>query len=203
METKRKQIFVSTDIEANGPIPGMYSMLSFGSAAFSEDGKLIDTFYVNLLPLEDAKEDPGTMMWWNSPLHKIAYIRTRVDMITPELAMQLYMEWLVSLDGELVFVAYPAGFDFQFIYWYLIKFVGKSPFSFSALDIKTYFMAMMARRSFRNSTKRSMPSRWLDGSLPHNHNALDDALEQGHIFMNMYKENVGVEDGVPSHRELV
>ncbi len=111
-------------------------------------------------------------------------------MKTPELAMKLYYEWLKKLDGELVFVSYPVGFDFTFIYWYLIKFVGKSPFSFSALDIKTYFMAMEIRETYRESTKKRMPSRWFDASFPHTHNALDDAIEQGNLFMNMYKENM-------------
>jgi len=36
--------------------------------------------------------------------------------------------------GKPVFVGYPAGFDFLFVYWYLIRFTGESPFSFSALD---------------------------------------------------------------------
>ncbi len=30
MDVKKPEIYVSTDIEADGPIPGMNSMLSFG-----------------------------------------------------------------------------------------------------------------------------------------------------------------------------
>ena len=37
----------------------------------------------------------------------------------------------------------PAGFDFLFVYWYLIRFAGKSPFYHSALDMKTFAMALM------------------------------------------------------------
>ena len=33
-----------------------------------------------------------------------------------------------------------------------------------------------------------MPRRWFD-KLPHNHVALDDALEQGALFCNMLGEN--------------
>ncbi len=32
------------------------------------------------------------------------------------------VSWIQSLEGKPVFVAYPAGFDFLFVYWYLIKF---------------------------------------------------------------------------------
>ena len=45
--------------------------------------------------------------------------------------MLAYVEWIKSLKGKPVFVAYPAGFDFLFVYWYLIRFVGESPFSHS------------------------------------------------------------------------
>ena len=179
------EIFVSTDIEANGPIPGPYSMLSFGSAAFSEDGKLIDTFYVNLELLDGAAEDPDTMEFWSK--NQEAYNQTRINLVDPETAMKNYVEWIKKLPGSPVFVGYPAGFDFLFIYWYLIKFAGESPFSFSALDIKTYAMALL-KKPYRKSTKKNMPSRWFS-NRKHTHNALDDCTEQGELFMNMYKEN--------------
>ena len=103
--------------------------------------------------------------------------------------MPRYVAWLKSLPGMPAFVAYPAGYDFLFVYWYLIRFAGESPFSFSALDIKTYAMAML-KKEYRESVKRNMPKRWFD-DLPHTHRALDDALEQGAMFCNMLKENVG------------
>jgi hypothetical protein len=84
-------------------------------------------------------------------------------------------------------VGYPAGFDFLFVYWYLIRFAGESPFSFSALDIKTYAMAML-KTGYRDAVKRNMPRRWFD-ERPHTHVALDDALEQGALFCNMLAEN--------------
>jgi hypothetical protein len=38
--SRKPEIYVSTDIEADGPIPGMNSMLSFGSAAYLADKTL-------------------------------------------------------------------------------------------------------------------------------------------------------------------
>ena len=101
--------------------------------------------------------------------------------------MKRYVTWIKSLVGRPVFVAYPAGFDFLFVYWYLIRFVGESPFSHSALDIKSFAMAVL-KSDYRDSTKRNMPTHWFD-KLPHNHVALDDAIEQGALFCNMLKEN--------------
>ena len=42
------EIYVSTDVEADGPIPGPNSMLSFGSAAYTGRKELIGTFSANL-----------------------------------------------------------------------------------------------------------------------------------------------------------
>ncbi len=179
------EIYVSTDIEADGPIPGMYSMLSFGSAAFDKDGNLIDTFYVNLEKLENAKEDPDTMAFWAN--NQEAYDLTRVDTVAPIEAMKNYVAWLKNLPGTPVFVGYPAGFDFLFIYWYLRAFANESPFSFSALDIKTYAMAVL-KKDFRKTTKKNMPSRWFKNLPKHTHHGLDDAIEQGYLFMNILKE---------------
>jgi len=67
-----------------------------------------------------------------------------------------------------------------------MRFVGKSPFSHSALDIKTLAMALLGN-NYRSSTKRNMPKRWFD-DLPHSHLALDDAIEQGALFCNMLME---------------
>lgn len=88
--------------------------------------------------------------------------------------------------GRPVFVAYPAAFDFMFVYWYLIRFTGESPFSHSALDIKTYAMVLL-HKPYRESTKKNMPVHWFD-PLPHTHQALDDAMEQGALFCNMLAE---------------
>ena len=103
--------------------------------------------------------------------------------------MKDYLGWVKSLPGKPVFVGYPAAFDFMWVYWYLIRFTGESPFRHSALDIKSYAMAMM-KTPFYWSTKRRMPRHWFD-EYPHTHRALDDAMEQGLLFCNMLAENCG------------
>ncbi len=74
----------------------------------------------------------------------------------------------------------------MFVYWYLIHFTGRSPFSHAALDLKTLAMALMGG-DFRDAVKKRMPRRWFD-ELPRTHVALDDALEQGAMCMNMLAE---------------
>lgn len=179
-----REIYISTDIESDGPIPGEYSMLSFGSAAYLEDKTLISTFSRNLNLLPNAKQDPDTMAWWYQERNRDAWNAHRKNTFNPSTAMHEYVKWIKGLSGNPVFVAYPAGFDFTFIYWYLMKFVGESPFSFSAIDIKTYAMSLLDL-PYRQCTKKNMPKSWFDPSVTHDHIAINDAIEQGALFCNM------------------
>lgn len=178
------EIYVSTDVETDGPIPGPHSMLSFASAAYQADKTLVSTFAANLETLPGAQGHPATMSWWQTQPE--AWAACRQNPQPPDVALKNYRAWLKALPGKPVFVGYPAAFDFMFVYWYLIRFTGESPFSHSALDIKTYAMALLGT-PYRDSTKRRMPKRWFD-NLPHTHQALDDAIEQGALFCNLLAE---------------
>lgn len=179
------EIYVSTDVETDGPLAGRHSMLSIGSAAYTAAKQLLGTFAANLETLPGAMPDPKTAAWWETQPE--AWAACRVDLEPPATAMRRYLDWIRSLPGKPVFVAYPTAFDFPFVYWYLMEFVGENPFGYSAIDIKTYSMAML-RRDYRASGKQAMPREWFDAA-PHTHVALDDALEQGRLFCNMLKAN--------------
>lgn len=177
------EIYVSTDIETDGPIPGPNSMLSFGSAAFTAEGELIDTFEANLHTLPGAVGDPKTMAWWATQPE--AWKACRENPRDPAEAMKAYVVWVCGLPERPVFIGYPAGFDFTWIYQYIMLFVGESPFSFAALDIKSFAMAVLGT-DFRQTTKKNMPKEWF-GKTPHTHKALDDAIGQGELFCNILK----------------
>ena len=179
------EIYVSTDVETDGPIPGVYSMLSIGSAAYLPDKTLHATFSANLRTLPDAGQHPETMRWWKSQPE--AWAECRREPRGPEEAMREYVSWLKALPGEPVFVAYPAAFDYMFVCWYLNRFAGENPFGWQALDIKTFAMALTGR-DFLSTVKRNMPRGWFD-DLPYTHKALDDAVSQGALFCNMLAEH--------------
>lgn len=183
MRSQLPEVYVSTDIETDGPIPGPHSMLSLGSAAYTADSQLLATFTVNLELLPGAEGHPDTMAWWAT--QPAAWNASRQDPRPPAQAMASYADWVRQLGGRPVFVAYPAGFDFTFVYWYLIRFTGKSPFSHSALDMKTLAMALLDK-PYRDAVKRNMPRQWFTAAgAGHTHTALDDALEQGALFCSM------------------
>lgn len=175
------EIYVSTDVETDGPVAGRHSMLSIGSAAFTADKQLLGSFSANLATLPDATPDPKTAAWWAT--QPAAWAACRRDPEDPAAAMRRYLAWLKALPGKPVFVAYPSVFDFPFVYWYLMEFTAENPFGHAAIDIKTYAMALL-RKPYRACGKRSMPVEWFD-PVPHTHVALDDAIEQGRLFCNM------------------
>jgi hypothetical protein len=188
----RREVYVSVDVEADGPIPGPHSMLSIGAAAFTIDWSLsspaaamVGQFSENLETLEGASGDDATMRWWRS--EPAAWAACRENLRPPADVMRAFAAWIDGLPGRAVFVAYPAGFDFTFVYWYSVRFAGKSPFSHAALDMKTMAMTLLGT-PYRDTTKRMMPSRWLDLEARHSHVAIEDAIEQGHIFCKMLIE---------------
>ena len=85
------------------------------------------------------------MNWWNTQPE--AWAACRVDLESPESAVKEYYDWLTAFEQKPILVAYPVAFDFMFVDWYLHRFAGGSPFGYSALDIKTYGMTMLKKRT--------------------------------------------------------
>lgn len=181
------EIYVSTDIEADGPIPGPHSMLSIASVAYLADKTVVGTYTANLETLPGAEPHPRTVEWWKQ--FPQAWENCRKDTRPPESVMREYLGWLNGLPGRPLFVGWPAGWDFMWVYWYLVRFTGERPFRENALDIRSYAMGMR-KSEFRTTSRTYMPKRWFDDGLPHTHVALDDALEQGALFCNMHNENL-------------
>ena len=188
----KQEIFFSIDIETDGPIPGPHSILSFAVVAIDLQKGIFDSFEVNLKELEGAKMHPETAKFWAD--FPSQYAATRTNTILPSEAMFSFNRWVKSVmlkfpNFNPVLIAYPAGFDFTFIYWYMMNFTGVSPFRFTCLDIKTYACVML-KKPYSSIRKSIFPDRWKNDKNKHTHIALDDAIEQGEMFLKMYKENL-------------
>lgn len=180
-------MYFSVDIEADGPIPGPYSMISIGVAVagsraetFAPADPRAATFYRELRPISDEFVPEALAV---SGLDRDALVRDGAD---PATAMRELTDWVRAQAGAArpVVTAYPACYDWLFLYWYLIRFVGSSIFGHSGcLDMKTMY-AVKAGVPFGLAYKRAMP-RHLLGAGPHTHNALDDAVEQAQMFANL------------------
>lgn len=180
----RSEIYVHTDVEASGPIPGPYSMWSVGSVAMWPDRQVVSSFSANLFDLPGAGCHPKTMEFWAR--NPEAYERARADARDPHEVMEEYDEWLRSLPARPVFVGSPVGFDFVFVRWYFLYFLDRCPFGHRALDLASYMMPVLGRTFFKSS-KRHLPAH-LKVKTPHTHVAAEDALEQGLIWCNLYDQ---------------
>ena len=180
------ECYVSVDIEADGPIPGVHSMLSVGAAALTSDGDVVDTFTVNIEPLPEASEDVRTMRWWAA--HADAYAATQTDQRPPADAMGAFSGWLEDQHrsvGAPVMVAWPLAFDGMWMQWYLHRFTGESPFRRRAIDVRTLAMVSTGA-GYARSGKPELG--WKQHKrAAHTHVALDDALEQAALFIHIVR----------------
>lgn len=191
------EFYVSVDVEADGPCPGLNSMLSIGAVALHpetlEEITPNGQFYVNLSLLDGAKPDYDTMTWWKK--QGGMYEKTRTDLMDPAIAMRALADWLkvmamyvpsgTSVPSRPVFVAYPAGFDFTYVYYYCHRFLGECPFGFQSLDMKSFASGCLDMPFF-GTAKSTMPLEW-QSPLIHDHYALNDALQQADMFRRMMK----------------
>lgn len=188
--SKGLDVYFSADVETDGPIPGPYSMLSFGlvyagafdGSTFYKPPALDRTFYVELKPISDKYERQALDV---NGLDREKLVRTGQN---PEVAMTNAASWVreFSSIGSPVIVAYPLSFDWSWLYWYFVQFSKTgSPFGYSrGFDIKTA-IAVKLGRMVSNSGRSRIPEA-VKSSMSHTHHALDDALEQAEIFSNVF-----------------
>ena len=189
-------MYFSIDIETDGDAPGCSSMLSIGVVALHPVTQShYASFYRTLKRLPDARPQTTTMEWWDQ--FPKQYAEAREDAVEPKKAMEdlrtFVEDCLAPFRGKplptdpkdpvAVFVASPASFDFSFVSYYLHRFLGESCFGFRALDLKSYAMALIGC-SFSEAKKERYFDEWKT-TLPHTHNALEDAEQQADVFRRM------------------
>jgi hypothetical protein len=171
-------IYLSIDVEASGPIPGLYSLCSVGAAPVvrREDGWSVDdarTFYVELAALEGAGDMPEAMA-----VHGLTRAHLEAKGLAPAEAMKQLADYIATL-GPLRSASWPSSFDHAYVGWYLQRCLGENPLGHSGFDIASYAMGLF-RATGRNATFRAMKKAGYEA--PHNptpHHALGDAIEQG------------------------
>lgn len=161
-------IFV-VDVEADGPIPGDYSMISFGAVMLDRD--LDKTFYGELKPISDV--------WIPDALKVSGFSREKtLTFRDPKEVMTEFADWIRSTNrnGRPMFYADNNGFDWQFINWYFHHFTGGNPFGFSSSNINSLYKGRMGdtRKSFKHLRKTK-----------HTHHPVDDAKGNAEALLYM------------------
>lgn len=159
------------DIEADGPIPGDYSMICFGAVVV--EASLGRTFYARLRPVSDH--------WVPEALAVSGFTREQtMEFPDPGPEMRRFAEWIAAnCPGRPMFISDNAGFDWQFVNWYFHHFTGANPFGYSSMNLGSLYkgLARDTSQSFKHLRKTR-----------HTHHPVDDARGNAEALLAMRDE---------------
>lgn len=175
--TRKQEVYIVVDVEASGPSPSRYALLSIGACTIDEPGQ---AFYIELQPDREAFTTEAMAV------NGLSLDRLAVEGLPPAEAMQAFAEWVAKVvppDARPVFTAFNAAFDWMFVNDYFHRYLGHNPFGHAALDIKAYYMGLhgvtWAETSHAQVGKRYSSKDELT------HHALDDAIDEAEILQAM------------------
>ena len=114
-------LYLSIDVETDGPTPMLNNLLSIGIAGITIDQEILYTFEANVLPLPNHNPDKNTMenFWLKSKQRKAwNYLLTNQRHyvnVFEQLSCELKE---LSNKHDLIFIANPACFDWMFLKCY-------------------------------------------------------------------------------------
>ncbi len=163
--------YIMVDVEADGPIPGDYSMVCFG--AIVVEPALDRTFYGQLKPISEQ--------WIPQALQVSGFTREEtLNFDDPKEVMQQFAAWIAEVaHGQPMFISDNNGFDWQFINWYFHHFLGKNPFGHSSTNLGSLYKAVV-RDTFTNF-KRLRKTK-------HTHRPVDDARGNAEALLQITEE---------------
>jgi len=166
--------WIVVDVEADGPCPGKYSMISFGAVLLTP--KLDQTFYGQVLPITEAFELEAlkavgvTREEHKKPPHK-----------NPADVMLEFSDWLndVSAGYRPVFISDNPAFDWQWINYYFHLFTGNNPMGHSARRIGDLYCGLVKDSRKNHQWKKKLRK------TKHTHNPVDDAMGNAEALLAM------------------
>ncbi len=160
--------FYVVDVESDGPIPGKYSMVSFG-AVLVEPG-LSRTFFGRTRPISD--------LWLPEALAVSGITRAehlRFD--EPGPVMEAFERWIQETSrGRPVFFSDNLAFDWQFVNWYFHTYLERNPFGWSGRRIGDLYCGMV----------KNAHAQWkhLRGTA-HDHHPVNDAKGNAEVLLKL------------------
>ena len=162
---------IIVDVEADGPIPGKYSMVSFGAVVVDKQGKLDKTFYGQTAPI--------TSNWIPEALAISGFTREQhLGFDNPQDVMNKFYDW-INDQGKCIFISDNLAFDWQWINWYFHDQVGKNPFGFSGQRIGDKFQGFFNDPYYKWKKHRK---------TNHSHHPVDDAKGNAEALLYLYSQ---------------
>lgn len=170
--------WIMVDVEADGPCPGLYSMVSFGAVIVEPD--LNRTFYGQVRPISDN---------WNPQALAVSG-HTRDECMRfkhPEDVMKSFENWISKNTpySRPFFISDNNGFDWQFINYYFHRFVGDNPFGHSSTNLGSLYKGL-AKSTFKNFKHLR--------KTKHTHHPVDDAKGNAEALLEMI--DLGLDTGL-------
>ncbi len=160
--------YVMVDVEADGPIPGDFSMICFGAVIVREP--LEATFYGRLRPISDR--------WIPDALAVSGFSRENtLGFDDPAEVMAGFAQWVgANAEGRPFFISDNNGFDWQFTNWYLWHFTGGNPFGHSSTNLGSLYKGFVKDtfQTFKHLRKTA-----------HTHNPVDDAMGNAEALLEL------------------
>jgi DNA polymerase III epsilon subunit-like protein len=184
-------LYISLDVEASGPVPGMFSLLAIGACAVVDDGteaRLLEgagnEFKVLLKPLANAKSDPEALKYAGGLVPE----ELETTGQHPREAFLGLIEWVervrVGVGAYRAhFLAHAASFDWMYIRWYFELLGLPSVFGFAGIDIKAYAMGAMGI-TWEDTSKDALGKRM--GLEPVDPLRLHDPLYDAHYQARLF-----------------
>jgi hypothetical protein len=160
--------YIMVDVEADGPIPGDYSMISLG--AIIVEPALSRTFHGQLRPISERWDPKALAVSGHSREAVLAFD-------DPAVVMQRFSDWLSrECPDRKLFISDNNGFDWQFVNWYFHHFLGKNPFGFSSQNLGSLYKGLV-RDTF--ATFKHLRR------TKHTHHPVDDARGNAEALLAM------------------
>lgn len=187
-------VYIVTDLETDGPDPGVHSMLSLASVACDAAGRRLGHFTINLQAMPGHQADAGTLAWWRT--EPAAWAALQQERVPAQQAMDRFVAWVRGFGPAAVFVGSPLIFDGAWVDWYLRRFAAtrllRAPrseahlFAGGGLDLASFVMGRTGL-SYAQCTAKQYPEEWFGGH-PHSHIALDDAEGYAHLLGRVLRD---------------
>ena len=167
----KKYRHVVVDVESDGPIQGVNSMVCFGAVILDEH--LDKTFYGQTRPISN-QYDP-------SALQVSGFTRKEHEKFPdPGKTMDEFTEWLKENTVNPTLWSDNNGYDAAWMNWYLLTFCAKNPFGWSSRRIGDVFCGMSKDAYYKWKQHRK---------TKHTHHPVDDA--KGNAEAMLYLINQG------------
>ena len=165
--------YVVVDVETDGPIIGLNSIVCFGAVLIDKNFNISETFYGECKPLSNKYELEALSISGFTRKEHLGFKN-------PQDVFLEFRNWLQkNIDGQPTLFSDNNGFDASWINYYFHYFLGNNPFGYSSRRIGDLFCGYNKNLKFQWKKFRK---------TKHTHNPVDDATGNAEALIYLLKQ---------------